>query len=57
MQYFWCLMAHLTSSVQLQDAGGFQALVDGTVTDMQRMDVMEMLTVLERLNPTPRPTT
>ncbi|KAJ8448138.1 hypothetical protein Cgig2_031862 [Carnegiea gigantea] len=41
----------------LQDAGGFEALVEGNVTDLQRMDVMESITVLERLNPTPRPTT
>lgn len=40
-----------------QGAGGFEALVEGKVTDLQRIDVMERITVLERLNPTPRPTT
>ncbi|CAH2063737.1 unnamed protein product [Thlaspi arvense] len=39
------------------DAGGFEALVTGKITDMQRIDVNERITTLERLNPTPRPTT
>ncbi|EOA23268.1 hypothetical protein CARUB_v10017683mg [Capsella rubella] len=39
------------------DAGGFEALVSGKITDMQRIDVNERITTLERLNPTPRPTT
>ncbi|KAL3533929.1 hypothetical protein ACH5RR_007450, partial [Cinchona calisaya] len=40
-----------------KDAGGFEALVTGKTTDMQRIDVNERIVGLERLNPTPRPTT
>lgn len=40
-----------------KDSGGFEALVTGKMTDMQRIDVNERITGLERLNPTPRPTT
>ncbi|KAI4348776.1 hypothetical protein L6164_009456 [Bauhinia variegata] len=40
-----------------KDAGGFEALVSGRTTDMHRIDVNERITGLERLNPTPRPTT
>ncbi|XP_054787742.1 probable plastid-lipid-associated protein 13, chloroplastic isoform X3 [Prosopis cineraria] len=40
-----------------KDAGGFEALVTGKTSDMQRIDVTERITSLERLNPTPRPTT
>ncbi|TVU16474.1 hypothetical protein EJB05_40042 [Eragrostis curvula] len=40
-----------------KDAGGFQALVSGKTTEMQRIDVNERIIGLERLNPTPRPTT
>ncbi|XP_022766807.1 probable plastid-lipid-associated protein 13, chloroplastic isoform X2 [Durio zibethinus] len=40
-----------------KDAGGFEALVTGKTTDMQRIDVNERITGLERLNLTPRPTT
>ncbi|KAL2535123.1 putative plastid-lipid-associated protein 13 [Abeliophyllum distichum] len=40
-----------------KDAGGFEALVTGKTTDMQRIDVNERIVSLERLNPTPRPTT
>ncbi|CAD6222667.1 unnamed protein product [Miscanthus lutarioriparius] len=40
-----------------KDAGGFEALVSGKTTEMQRIDVNERIVVLERLNPTPRPTT
>lgn len=40
-----------------KDAGGFEALVSGKTIDMQRIDVNERITGLERLNPTPRPTT
>lgn len=43
--------------IQLKDAGGFEALVTGKVTEMHRIDVIERLTALERLNPSPRPTT
>ncbi|CAN8254315.1 unnamed protein product [Cochlearia groenlandica] len=39
------------------DAGGFEGLVTGKITDMQKIDVNERITCLERLNPTPRPTT
>ncbi|KAK9265541.1 hypothetical protein L1049_007593 [Liquidambar formosana] len=41
----------------LKDSGGFEALVTGKTTDIQRIDVNERITGLERLNPTPRPTT
>lgn len=40
-----------------KDAGGFEALVTGKITDVQRIDVNERIIGLERLNPTPRPTT
>ncbi|KAJ1423269.1 Plastid lipid-associated protein/fibrillin conserved domain [Sesbania bispinosa] len=40
-----------------KDAGGFEALVSGKATEYQRIDVSERITILERLNPTPRPTT
>ncbi|KAJ4831019.1 putative plastid-lipid-associated protein 13, chloroplastic [Turnera subulata] len=40
-----------------KDAGGFEALVTGKTTQVQRIDVNERITSLERLNPTPRPTT
>lgn len=43
--------------LQFKDAGGFEALVTGKTTDIQRIDVNERITGLERLNPTPRPTT
>ncbi|KAM1093761.1 hypothetical protein ACFX2I_008864 [Malus domestica] len=40
-----------------RDAGGFEALVTGKTTDMERIDVNERITALERVNPTQRPTT
>ncbi|KAK6945380.1 Plastid lipid-associated protein/fibrillin conserved domain [Dillenia turbinata] len=40
-----------------KDSGGFEALVTGKTTEVQRIDVNERITGLERLNPTPRPTT
>ncbi|CAA0842801.1 Probable plastid-lipid-associated protein 13-chloroplastic [Striga hermonthica] len=40
-----------------KDAGGFGALVTGKTTEMQRIDVNERIVGLERLSPTPRPTT
>ncbi|KAI4371265.1 hypothetical protein MLD38_019526 [Melastoma candidum] len=40
-----------------KDSGGFEALVTGKTTDVQRIDVNERIVGLERLNPTPRPTT
>ncbi|KAF3442642.1 hypothetical protein FNV43_RR16558 [Rhamnella rubrinervis] len=40
-----------------KDSGGFEALVTGKTTEIQRIDVNERITGLERLNPTPRPTT
>lgn len=40
-----------------KDAGGFDALVTGKIREMQRIDVNERIIGLERLNPTPRPTT
>ena len=47
----------LKISYQFKDAGGFEALVTGKTSDMQKIDVTERITSLERLNPTPRPTT
>ncbi|KAH6794661.1 Plastid-lipid associated protein PAP / fibrillin family protein [Perilla frutescens var. hirtella] len=43
--------------VAFRDAGGFEALVTGKTTNLQRIDVNERIVSLERLNPTPRPTT
>ncbi|CAA7408004.1 unnamed protein product [Spirodela intermedia] len=40
-----------------KDSGGFESLVSGKTTEMQRIDVNERIVGLERLNPTPRPTT
>lgn len=40
-----------------KDAGGFESLVGGKTTEMHRIDVNERIVGLERLNPTPRPTT
>ncbi|XP_010058101.1 probable plastid-lipid-associated protein 13, chloroplastic [Eucalyptus grandis] len=40
-----------------KDSGGFEALISGKLTDMQQIDVNERIIGLERLNPTPRPTT
>uniref|UniRef100_A0A0D9WAU9 Plastid lipid-associated protein/fibrillin conserved domain-containing protein n=1 Tax=Leersia perrieri TaxID=77586 RepID=A0A0D9WAU9_9ORYZ len=40
-----------------RDAGGFESLVSGKATEMQKVDVNERIVGLERLNPTPRPTT
>ncbi|PSS36307.1 Plastid-lipid-associated protein [Actinidia chinensis var. chinensis] len=40
-----------------KDSGGFEALVTGKTTEMQRIDVNERIIDLERLNPTTRPTT
>jgi hypothetical protein len=42
---------------QFRDAGGFESLVSGKTTEMQKIDVNERIVGLERLNPTPRPTT
>ncbi|PIN03628.1 hypothetical protein CDL12_23864 [Handroanthus impetiginosus] len=41
----------------LKDAGGFEALVTGKITDEQRIDIHERIVCLERLNPTPQPAT
>ncbi|XP_010548741.1 PREDICTED: probable plastid-lipid-associated protein 13, chloroplastic isoform X2 [Tarenaya hassleriana] len=41
--------------IAFNDSGGFEALVRGKTTDVQRIDVHERITCLERLNPTPRP--
>ncbi|PIA48590.1 hypothetical protein AQUCO_01400878v1 [Aquilegia coerulea] len=41
----------------LKDSGGFESMITGKTVDMQRIDVNERITGLERLNPTPRPTT
>ncbi|KAI9077286.1 hypothetical protein K1719_040730 [Acacia pycnantha] len=43
--------------IAFKDAGGFEALFTGKTSDMQKIDVTERITSLERLNPTPRPTT
>ncbi|KAF8395913.1 hypothetical protein HHK36_019868 [Tetracentron sinense] len=40
-----------------KDCGGLTSLITGKTTDMQRIDVNERIIGLERLNPTPRPTT
>ncbi|XP_047939139.1 probable plastid-lipid-associated protein 13, chloroplastic [Salvia hispanica] len=40
-----------------KDAGGFEALVTGKTKTLQSIDVNERIVSLERLNPTPRPTT
>ncbi|KAL7098042.1 hypothetical protein ACP275_10G180800 [Erythranthe tilingii] len=40
-----------------KDAGGFEGLITGKTTDMQQIDVNERIVGLEKLNPTPRPTT
>lgn len=41
----------------IKDAGGADALTAGYATDAGRIDVNERIISLERLNPTPRPTT
>ncbi|XP_057983271.1 probable plastid-lipid-associated protein 13, chloroplastic isoform X2 [Malania oleifera] len=40
-----------------KDSGGFEASVNGKTTPMERVDVNERIIGLERVNPTPRPTT
>ncbi|KAI3984287.1 hypothetical protein MKX01_011241 [Papaver californicum] len=40
-----------------KDSGGFDSLITGKISDLQRIDVNERITGLERLNPTPRPKT
>ncbi|XP_078443188.1 putative plastid-lipid-associated protein 13, chloroplastic [Wolffia australiana] len=40
-----------------KDSGGFESLASGKTTELQRIDVNERIVALERLNPTPRPTT
>ncbi|VAH52530.1 unnamed protein product [Triticum turgidum subsp. durum] len=40
-----------------RDSGGFESFVSGKTTEMQKIDVNERIVGLERLNPTPRPTT
>jgi hypothetical protein len=42
---------------QIEDAGGVEALTSGREDAAARINVSEKLLVLERLNPTPRPTT
>lgn len=51
------VVSNVDQLFQFKDSGGFEALVTGKITDMQRIDVNERITGLERLNPTPRPTT
>lgn len=41
----------------IKDAGGFDVLLFGNANDIDRIDVNERVISLERLNPTPRPTT
>ncbi|XP_057768772.1 probable plastid-lipid-associated protein 13, chloroplastic [Salvia miltiorrhiza] len=43
--------------IAFKDAGGFEALVTGKTNSLQSIDVNERIVSLERLNPTPRPTT
>ncbi|KAK9129017.1 hypothetical protein Syun_017814 [Stephania yunnanensis] len=40
-----------------KDSGGLESLVTGKTTDLQRIDVNERITCLERLNPAARPAT
>jgi hypothetical protein len=47
----------LSSYLQIADAGGVDTLVSGNEDKVGRITVGEKLLVLERLNPTPRPTT
>nr|ACJ84320.1 unknown [Medicago truncatula] len=51
------LSAKESPLLAFKDAGGFEGLVSGKTTEYQRIDVNERITGLERLNPTPRPTT
>nr|AMY26619.1 hypothetical protein [Linum usitatissimum] len=51
------LAVSIISESKFKDAGGFEALVTGKTTEVQQIDVNEMIIGLERLNPTPRPTT
>ncbi|KAL0733880.1 hypothetical protein Bca4012_010090 [Brassica carinata] len=48
---------HTILDLQFNDAGGFEALVIGKITDFQKINVNERIATLERLNPTPRTTT
>lgn len=41
----------------LKDAGGFESVVTGRTTEVHGIAVNERILALERLNPTPRPTT
>ncbi|KAL4198118.1 hypothetical protein AMTRI_Chr03g138600 [Amborella trichopoda] len=50
------LAAKESLMLALQDSGGYEALVTGSITNEQKIDVTERITSLERLNPTPRPT-
>ena len=54
-QYIFTCSGYILSSLEMQ--GGFEALVIGKTTDMQRIDVNERISGPGRLNPTPRPTT
>ena len=54
---FIFVVSNVDQLFQFKDAGGFEALVTGKTTDIQRIDVNERITGLERLNPTSRPTT
>lgn len=54
---FIFVVSNVDQLFQFKDSGGFEALVTGKTTDIQRIDVNERITGLERLNPTPRPTT
>ena len=45
------------SSPQIEDAGGVDALSNGAGNRSARIEVSEKVLALERLNPTPRPTT
>ncbi|KAF8403906.1 hypothetical protein HHK36_012012 [Tetracentron sinense] len=47
----------LAFKLSFKDSGGLTSLVTGKTTDLHRIDVNERITSLERLNPTPRPTT
>ncbi|KAF3774977.1 putative plastid-lipid-associated protein 13 [Nymphaea thermarum] len=55
--YVLLMLVNLFILFQFKDSGGLDALLSGKTTDVQRIDVNERITSLERLNPTPRPTT
>ncbi|KAI4963509.1 hypothetical protein ZWY2020_013967 [Hordeum vulgare] len=53
----WPWPAPYWSIRTFRDSGGFDSFVGGKTTEMQKIDIDERIVGLERLNPTPRPTT